>query len=273
VSDTTLRELERQFRSSGSVEDETAWLRERVRVGEVSQQKLELAAYFGHPAALEISDVPVAEVGEHSAGYLGRKYFAVLPVHPEGFAPLWPSAARHVGGSVQGSKRFGAEPLLRAGFALAAAIALDHPHPHPISTITGERRLLAAELALFEGHVLQEGVHSLVPAPVNRVLTTSWHSWDSQMQVSVAEAEAYYRRLVPSFVVAAAAAAVRERKLKAVTLMASWAGNWAATRYGLGPERAQRALQSELVPWALGYSDPVKNRVEARRQEAAESEP
>ena len=28
-------------------------------------------------------------------------------------------------------------------------------------------------------------------------------------------------------------------------------------------------LQQELVPWALGYSDPVRERVEARRREAA----
>ncbi len=51
MSDERLRELERRWRESGSVEDEAAWLLERVRVGELDQDRLELAAYCGHGAA------------------------------------------------------------------------------------------------------------------------------------------------------------------------------------------------------------------------------
>lgn len=48
VSDQRLRELERKWRESGSLMDEAAYLRERVRVGDLTQERLELAAAFGH---------------------------------------------------------------------------------------------------------------------------------------------------------------------------------------------------------------------------------
>ena len=51
VSDQRLRELERKWRETGSVEDEAAYLRERVRVGDLTQERLELAAYCGHGGA------------------------------------------------------------------------------------------------------------------------------------------------------------------------------------------------------------------------------
>ena len=51
MSDAKLRELERKWKESGSVEDEAAYLRERVRAGDLTQERLELAAYFGHAAA------------------------------------------------------------------------------------------------------------------------------------------------------------------------------------------------------------------------------
>ena len=51
MSDSKLRELERRWRETGSVEDEAAYLRERVRVGDLTQERLELAAYCGHEGA------------------------------------------------------------------------------------------------------------------------------------------------------------------------------------------------------------------------------
>lgn len=51
VSDAKLRELERRWRETGAVEDEAAWLRERVRVGELTRERLFLAASCGHDGA------------------------------------------------------------------------------------------------------------------------------------------------------------------------------------------------------------------------------
>ena len=52
MSDSELRDLERRFRESGSSSDETAWLSARVRSGDLARDRLKLAAYCGHPAAV-----------------------------------------------------------------------------------------------------------------------------------------------------------------------------------------------------------------------------
>jgi len=60
MSDERLRELERRWRESGELDDEVAWLAERVRAGELSPRALELAAHLGHEAAGRLS--PASEV-------------------------------------------------------------------------------------------------------------------------------------------------------------------------------------------------------------------
>lgn len=47
MSDERLRNLERRWKETGSVEDEAAFLLERVRAGDLTQERLELAAYCG----------------------------------------------------------------------------------------------------------------------------------------------------------------------------------------------------------------------------------
>lgn len=51
MSDARLRDCERRWRETGSVEDEATYLGERVRCGLISQDELDLAAIAGHPAA------------------------------------------------------------------------------------------------------------------------------------------------------------------------------------------------------------------------------
>lgn len=61
MSDARLREAERRWRESGAAEDEAAWLRERVRAGELGDDRLRLAAYVGHrPSVLALGAVPPA---------------------------------------------------------------------------------------------------------------------------------------------------------------------------------------------------------------------
>lgn len=60
MSDTVLRDLERRWRQTRSVDDEAAYLLGRVRAGAVSQQRLDLAAYCGHPAYASSGAVPEA---------------------------------------------------------------------------------------------------------------------------------------------------------------------------------------------------------------------
>jgi hypothetical protein len=55
MSDERLRELERRWKETGSVEDEAKYLAERVRVGDLTNERLELAAYCGHQAAQRVA--------------------------------------------------------------------------------------------------------------------------------------------------------------------------------------------------------------------------
>ncbi|MCO5167605.1 MAG: hypothetical protein M9894_14755 [Planctomycetes bacterium] len=65
MSDGRLREAERRWRQSGSVDDEAAFLRERVRAGALPPTRLEVAAACGHPAAARALPAP-------TRGLLGR---------------------------------------------------------------------------------------------------------------------------------------------------------------------------------------------------------
>jgi len=62
VSDARLRELERRWKETGSPDDEAAYLLERVRVGDLTRERLELAAYCGRQgAARACASQPPAE--------------------------------------------------------------------------------------------------------------------------------------------------------------------------------------------------------------------
>lgn len=53
MSDLRLRQLAREARACPSAETESALLRERLRTGELSLERLELAAYCGHEGAID----------------------------------------------------------------------------------------------------------------------------------------------------------------------------------------------------------------------------
>lgn len=54
MSDRRLREAERRYQETGSIADEAAWLRERLRVGSISYERMTLAAFSDHPAAVRV---------------------------------------------------------------------------------------------------------------------------------------------------------------------------------------------------------------------------
>jgi hypothetical protein len=51
MTDQKLRDLERRWKETGAPDDEAAYLLERVRVGDLTRERLELAAYCGHEGA------------------------------------------------------------------------------------------------------------------------------------------------------------------------------------------------------------------------------
>lgn len=56
MSDERLRELERRWKETGAVHDESAWLRARVQVGSLTEDRLRFAALCGHAASLAASE-------------------------------------------------------------------------------------------------------------------------------------------------------------------------------------------------------------------------
>jgi hypothetical protein len=60
MSDARLRELERRWKESGSPDDEAAHLQERARIGDLTRDRLELAAFCGHEAARKVAELPPA---------------------------------------------------------------------------------------------------------------------------------------------------------------------------------------------------------------------
>ncbi len=54
MTDEALRGLERRWRETGAVEDEAAFLAQRVRSGGLSRGALQVAAHLGHEAALAV---------------------------------------------------------------------------------------------------------------------------------------------------------------------------------------------------------------------------
>jgi hypothetical protein len=66
MSDAKLRDLERRWKETGTVEDEAAYLLERVRVGDLSRERLELAAYCGHEAARRAVGPTAADAARHA---------------------------------------------------------------------------------------------------------------------------------------------------------------------------------------------------------------
>jgi hypothetical protein len=61
MTDERLRELERRWKETGAVDDEARYLAERVRIGDLTNERLELAACCGHRAALLASPQSLEE--------------------------------------------------------------------------------------------------------------------------------------------------------------------------------------------------------------------
>ncbi|MEZ6187858.1 MAG: hypothetical protein R3F62_22965 [Planctomycetota bacterium] len=235
LSDTVLRELERRFRASGNVEDEAAWLRARVQAGELEPRKLELAAYCGCAGALRA--MPDARLGR----------------------PLDVAKAVDLG------EQWGSEVALRAraGVVARAVVAWE-------SALSGDRSLREVSLA---AHAC-----SLNPGDEtwSRLADTCQEVGDRLpelvdpgeishlLQCGLLLQEGYAPRLADLHEVAWLAGLLFADESHADypefrTLPLSESG------LGL----ILGAMEVEVAHWALSYSDPVRQRVEARRQETA----
>lgn len=218
MSKERLERLERRYRETGDVEDEGAWLRERVRCGELDEHVIVVAAYFGYPAA------------EAAAAQLGA-----------GNSDCRPPAGLTREGK-QAWLRFNQTPPeieFREPEALRVLIALANARVEELLGRWGEapwfrgfaeRLLASAESAAIAGE-------AWVVAPEERRGLISGRTQGGWAQLAGEAVTALVDQTPPS------------------------------------PERVERkVVVREVVPWLLGYGDPLVARRATRSQRGASSD-
>lgn len=237
MTDSDLRALERRFRSSGSIQDEVAWLRGRLQAGEVALDGLRLAALLGH---------------EGARGALGEA--APQPTlvfrewdQPVEFNPLF--------NMVRDCADCGSEALVRLTVALSRHLlpwferARTSDSGPRVAIETSERWLVGPDKVSLT--MLREA---------------GWAAGASSDDVIFEDVMAHQvAELAQRTAEAAQNAHAGDHRR---TLLSAEGAALEALRTR-DPEDAvqlEAAVSSELVPWALGLSDPVAERARARTQ-------
>lgn len=103
MTDSALRQAERAWRRSGAPSDEITYLAARLRTGQISRDRLDLAAYCGHVGAQQLL------AGEMSWWVVYNAHGHRVSPHIPGFDDAW----------VRGLVRWGHEVTVRASVAAA----------------------------------------------------------------------------------------------------------------------------------------------------------
>ena len=275
MSDANLRELERRFRASGTVEDEAAWLLERARAAELEQSRVEMAAYLGHPAAL-------LGLGRAQDGRPVEDWLDDLPGHREflqrfvlagGAAslpawhrdhPAWPDEHR-----AREAARTPEDRARQAIFGRPASMTSPIPlQDEPDLAIHAAERLIACPCADHEEEVhdlvdnaTPQGLLAAQPALLAASLVAALLGQDEadrSLRLSVQEVVGNACLVVvdPGADLLLHDLNVRERR-QVSRLPAGAVPNC---------PQVWEDVRGDVVPWLLGYSDPVRERVEARRR-------
>lgn len=216
MRDERLRALERRWRETGTAQDEEAWLRERVRVGELGEERLGLRQA------------------------LAQDHWSFPQQIMYAFSPCGP-------GSWQ-----------RAAIAIAARVAPRLLNEHP------EVWQPQSWLSRAESFV----VGRTVEPPVSFQFGPSMGDFEDVHHDIDFEA---YERACRDF--ASQEAWHAYQVLRLIRDLPEWSDVSEATGVmtaldGVELASLLRALREEVVPWLLGDSDPVRERVEARWREA-----
>ena len=213
MTDANLRDLERRFRASGSVEDEAAYLRARVQAGELEQSRLELAAHCGDPAASIALPTRAASEGL-------RAWTAGLRSQGQAVATRAAVACGHVAYPAWAGVEESVVGLRWTKDQRAAALAAIQAAEHWVQCPCDRH----AEAARVAGHLV-----SRWPSPECCFEFVAGTAWTKNPATS------------------------------------GWFPTAVSTACMLTSEdQVRAAVQAELVPWALGYSDPVWSRVTKR---------
>lgn len=244
MSDVDLRTLARRFRASGSSEDEAAWLRARVQTGELKDGQLRLAAHLGHEAARTALGAAAPE-----PTLTLREWD-----HPVEFNALFDTVAR--------AGESGCEPLLRVVVALARRLLPLFEACEP-EDLGPRRAVQVGERWLCE------------PGGVDRGLLreAAWAAGASSDRVVFDHVRAHdVAELAQRVAEAAQSVATGDHER---TLASVESGTFHALRAVDVSQvnELERAVADELVPWALGYADPVRERASSGRGLPSQADP
>jgi hypothetical protein len=235
VSDSKLRDAERRWQQTGAVEDEAALLQEQLRAGELSEARVQLAAWLGHAAAQQVTGMRVLafELGDGAA--VGKAQ-----------VELW-------------------NGLLRAGPESASRALIAHAR-HCVSVIRGELDALAPGSPTAAHAWLRAGTRCVDDAIVWRLTGTA-----ESREALARDASEFLRTPQAPLPPAASELAIEACRDLVQNVLAldqavhgpaacPWASTWVAERF----RTIRRIVQAEVVPWALRRGDPLREQVERR---------
>jgi hypothetical protein len=235
VSDTRVRTLERRWCESGALEDERAWIHARVRAGSLSEDRLELARALGAEALGGPEDPPL--------GF--QEWLEALPF--------------------RGGRRRIERDSTRVGLAIARTLA-------PCARALGADPFYARALEAAEAQLFRWGES---PGPALAALE-EWRrerDWASYAAPEVAMAELLEGVLADLLPPAPRGLREFEPLLQRALYPSR---RWSVERSveatieaeipaaGGRLWRVRRAIREELLPWVLGYGDPIRRRVAER---------
>ena len=258
MQDEQLSELERRWRSTGQIELEIELLRACLRSGRLTRERLEVAAWAGHAAARSLvsDDVPA-------------------PPHP------WARWASHHSW-LDGLKD--EEAMLRAGLA-----ATHSCWSAWIPRLGSSDRVIDDGLAAVEDGLISDGDLFERLEPLSEAIQELGTADILERPGSGYFVDGYFCLLRTAMLLIA-----RRAKPKPMGELIEWVRNQGADRvpsglfspqqpitglglminnaahHPTGKDRgaAQEAVVNEIIPWALGRSDPVRMRVARRRKTA-----
>ncbi|MCA8923515.1 MAG: hypothetical protein KDD82_16990 [Planctomycetes bacterium] len=261
MGDERLRELERRWRERGSLEAEAAWLKERVRAGELPRERLQLAATLGGAARLAWGEEPLVVVEP--------ELWVPLLQDPTGHGPVGPRELRTLEGFDAFTRREGLCAWGRWLLGWAPLKALSAVRVASGAALVGYREW---SKVFAPGRIEALGLQEWATESLCR-LEGLCVGWDP--------CEAGYPRFGGDAFDAADQARNREGPaavwaVEAVghALLAAQHGDprealLAIRKAASATDGATvlAAIQADLAPWLLGYGDPVRERV-AKRGEA-----
>ncbi len=226
--DDAVRAAERRHRVSGAREDEVAWLRERLRAGDLTPERCELAAFVGHPAA--------ATVLERDC----QSEAVCLLCYQE------PGVLRGL------AQRGGWQARLRGALAGGRRLAQEVGEAHAAGGWGGVSERLWHTSRPRDGTLLP-GSWPELRAAMDRVLAVATlRALERSLPVGEPDhAEEALRRFEQS--------AFRLRALQPLLTALRDPGrelDWNSFRC-VAQARLFAAIGAELAPWALGYEDPL----------------